>query len=86
MSRALTVYKSKKVVDLYVFVDEGYDIDELPDELRSRLGVLSVALELEMDASTTFQRTTADEIANNLDGQGFHVQLPPPTTFGSTHP
>lgn len=77
MSRPLTVFKSKKVADLYLFVDKGYDIEELPVDLRSRLGALDVALELEMDASTRFQRTTAEEVASNLDNQGFHLQLPP---------
>ncbi|MCR9279957.1 MAG: YcgL domain-containing protein [Pseudomonadaceae bacterium] len=79
MSRPVTIYKSKKVAELYVFVDTGYDIEQLPTELRSRLGVLSVALELEMKPSTTFQRTSADEVTRNLDSQGFHVQLPPST-------
>ncbi len=82
MTRALTVYKSKKVADIYIFVDRDYDVDELPIELRTRLGVLSVALELEMEPSTTFQRTTACEVVRNLDSQGFHIQLPPPTFGG----
>ena len=77
MSRLVTVYKSPRVSDLYVYMDRTAEPTELPSELRSRLGELVVALELKLDPTTRLAVADPVSVLRQIDEVGYYVQLPP---------
>lgn len=77
MKRLVTVYRSAKVADLYLFTDRGMDTDDLPEELRGRLGELTIALEFALTPERSLARSDPATVLGALDEQGFYLQLPP---------
>jgi uncharacterized protein len=71
------IYKSNKAADTYVYLAARDGFSVLPDVLASRLGVLSLVLELELTPERRLARGDARHVLRDLEQQGFHLQLPP---------
>lgn len=72
------VYKSLRKADTYVFLREAGGFDVLPAALAERLGELVFVIEVELSAQRRLAREDVVAVMDNLRGQGFHLQLPPP--------
>lgn len=72
----VTVYKSSRKDETYVFLPVDTAVSELPDELTTVLGKPEQVMTLKLTPERKMARGTAAEIMKSIDEQGFHLQLP----------
>ena len=73
------IYKSLRKIDTYLYFKKPYDIDLLPEELAKSLGKLEFVMELELNPEKKLARGDVMQVAENIEKQGFHLQMPPST-------
>ena len=71
------IYRSRKKTELYLFLAEENNFDEVPKTIMDSFGEPEKSMELEVTESMKFVRTDAKTLLNNLKQHGFHIQLPP---------
>jgi uncharacterized protein YcgL (UPF0745 family) len=72
------VYKSLRRADTFVYLRERDAFELLPPTLAATLGTLSFVIELALSPERKLAREDVDTVIANLQGPGFHLQLPPP--------
>ena len=72
------IYRSKKQLEMYLFLAEEDDFECIPEEVLKALGQLEKAMELELTAESKLARSKPEEVIHNLKERGFHIQMPPP--------
>lgn len=75
--RLVKVYKSRRRVDMYLYVDMAEDLARVPEPLLERFGPPQPALTLKLTRERRLARADAAEVLDALDRQGFYLQLPP---------
>ncbi len=71
------IFKSRKNPDMYLFVREGQDMDELDQMVRERLGELEFVMALDLSEDRPLARTDSTIVRDHIEKLGFHLQLPP---------
>lgn len=77
------VYKSERKTGYYLYVATRDDFSEVPDALLKGLGKLDLALEFDLHADRRLASENAETVLNNLDKQGYHLQINDPMIYGS---
>jgi len=72
------VYKSLRRADTYVYLRERDAFELLPAPLAATLRPLNFVIELALSPERKLAREDVDAVIANLQGPGFHLQLPPP--------
>lgn len=72
------IYRSKKQLEMYLFLAEEDDFECVPEEVRKALGVLEKSMEIELTEDSKLARSKPAEVIANLKERGFHIQMPPP--------
>ncbi|MBJ6137717.1 YcgL domain-containing protein [Marinobacter litoralis] len=72
----VSVYRSTKKMDTYIFVPRGQDWQELPEALRSIFGQPAHAMDLLLTPEKQLARTTGKEVLDALKDKGFFLQMP----------
>jgi len=71
------VYRSNRKPDTYLYLPRKDDFEEVPEALMQVFGEPEFSLEFDL----TPQRSLAQEdpvvVLQNLNDQGFHLQMPP---------
>ncbi len=62
---------------MYVYVKEGTDIKDLPEDLLSLVKQLDHVMDLELNPDRKLAREDVEEVIANLESKGFHLQMPP---------
>jgi len=72
------IYKSQKKEELYLYLSKKDDFSDVPQTLFDSMGKEPVfVMELELSADKPLARENVQVVMNNLEQQGFHVQMPP---------
>ncbi|MGM0516996.1 MAG: YcgL domain-containing protein [Pseudomonadota bacterium] len=71
------IYKSLRNPDMYLFVREGQDLEELDPLVLERLGRLEFVMELDLSADRELARTDTATVRDHIRTLGFHLQMPP---------
>lgn len=72
------IYKSQKKEELYLYITKKDDFSEVPQALYDSMGKEPVfVMELELSPEKPLAREDVNDVINNLQQQGFHVQMPP---------
>ena len=71
------IYKSSKKEDMYLYVPEEDNFDDLPDALTTMFGKPSFVMELLLSPDKKLAKEDSMTVMKNLKQQGFHLQLPP---------
>ncbi|HER35599.1 MAG TPA: hypothetical protein ENO19_09065, partial [Halothiobacillaceae bacterium] len=66
------IYKSRKNPDMYLFVEEGQDLDMLDAMVRERLGELEFVMELDLSEDRQLARTDTTTVRDHIEKLGFH--------------
>ena len=74
------VYASTRKAETYLWLDDPKRLGELPQALGELLGELRFVLEVDLDRARTLPHQDPGQIMDNLDTQGWHLQLPPGET------
>jgi len=71
------VYKSARKADTYVYLRARDDFAVLPPAIAEALGPFVFVMQLELNSERKLARESAPVVMANLQGCGFHLQLPP---------
>ena len=77
MSVSCSIYRSSKRQGMYLYVPSGAPLDELPAALLQYVGRLEHAMDLELSAERKLAQEDVLKVMENLNAQGFYVQMPP---------
>ena len=76
-AREIKVYKTKRTLDLYLYVDAADDLSRVPGPLLERFGRPIEALSLTLTPGRTLARVDAVTVLDQIEQRGFYLQLPP---------
>jgi len=74
------IYRCSAKPDMYIYLAEENGFDAIDGKLKTKLGQLSFAMSIDMDENTKLAKEDPVKIMNNLQSQGFHLQMPSETT------
>lgn len=75
------VYASLRKADSYVWLARRDDFEVVPEALRTLLGPLRFALEVDLHAQRRLPHEDPAHVLANLHEQGWHLQAPPPDSL-----
>ena len=75
--RNVIVYKSVRVADMYLFVDQADGLERVPAALLARFGRPVEALRFELTPERRLSRSEAPIVLGALESKGFYLQMPP---------
>jgi len=73
----ISVYKSKKKDEMYLFVAKQQGFSQLPDSLLKVYGQPEPVFDLLLTPAKKLARADAVEVLNEINEQGFYLQMPP---------
>jgi hypothetical protein len=74
------IYKSRKKDELYLYITEKDNFTKVPQALYDSMGKEPIfVMELDLSPEKPLARENVETVINNLQTQGFHVQMPPQT-------
>ena len=71
------IYRSAKISDTYLYLDQEDGFDVLPPEASKAFGKPELVLALDLAPDRTLAREDVNTVISNLEQQGWHLQLPP---------
>lgn len=71
------IYKSRQTPDMYLFVREDQDLDQLDAMVRERFATLDFVMALDLSGDRPLARTDTATVRNHIEKLGFHLQMPP---------
>lgn len=77
MKMLVEVYRSEKKEGLYIYVERGYDLSQLPAVLLEKVGRLERAMILLLTPEKKLARAKVENVFAAIAEQGFYLQLPP---------
>jgi len=77
MTRSVKVYRSKRQVGMYLFVDAGEELSRVPEDLLKHFGAPVPALDLELSPDRKLAQSSAATVLASIEDSGFYLQLPP---------
>ena len=72
----VSVFRSSKKADTYLYVRRGQKWDELPEALRDIFGQPLHAMDLLLDPEKKLARTTGKDVLDALKEKDFYLQMP----------
>lgn len=70
------IYRSSNKPDLYIYLAEEDNFDEVPRAIFNSLGIVEFSMELELNPDTRLAREDTAIVIKNLEENGFHIQMP----------
>lgn len=86
MKRNCTVYRGSKVAEMYLYVDEKEGLARVPESLLARFGRLEAAMTLELYPQRRLARADVAKVLQQIESQGFYLQMPPQEGVVQTPP
>ncbi|MCL7944491.1 YcgL domain-containing protein [Marinobacter sp. ATCH36] len=71
----VSVFRSSKKIDTYIYVRRGQAWDELPDNLREIFGKPVHAMDLVMTPERKLARTTGKQVLDAIADKDFFLQM-----------
>ncbi len=62
---------------MYLYLREENQFEVVPKPLLKRFGTPVLVMELELHPQRQLAREDVESVVNNLQTQGFHLQMPP---------
>jgi uncharacterized protein YcgL (UPF0745 family) len=75
--RLVKVYKTRRTLDMYLYVDHAEDLTRVPDALLERFGQPELALTLTIGPERRLARADAREVLAQIRTTGYYLQMPP---------
>jgi len=71
------IYKSPRKEEMYLYVNQQDNFDEVPEALLKQFGIPVFVMQLSLSADRKLARENAETVIASLKDQGFHLQMPP---------
>lgn len=78
MKRICSIYKSPRKTGTYLYTLKSDGLESVPEGLLGIFGKPVHAFDLVLTPERTLAREDIHQVLEHLDGQGYHLQMPPP--------
>ena len=78
MKRICSIYKSPRKNEMYLYVLNADALKRVPEVLLAVFGPPAHAFDLVLSPERKLSREDIATVLENLDKQGYHLQMPPP--------
>ncbi|MBP3864376.1 MAG: YcgL domain-containing protein, partial [Pseudomonas sp.] len=77
MKRICSIYRSTKRNEMYLYVLKADALERVPEPLMLAFGKPIHAFDLVLTPERTLSREDITKVLENLETQGYHLQMPP---------
>jgi len=77
LKRICSIYRSPKRNEMYLYVLKSDVLKRVPPELLVAFGKPAHAFDLVLSPERALSREDINVVLENLDSQGYHLQMPP---------
>lgn len=77
-SQDCVVYRCSKQSEMYLYVRSDYELEDLPEGLKSQMGRLTQVMELTLTHQRKLARVDVQAVISQLKNTGYFLQMPPP--------
>ncbi|AGI23473.1 YcgL domain-containing protein [Pseudomonas sp. MT3] len=77
MKRICSIYKSPRKNEMYLYVDKREALTRVPEALIAVFGPPQHTFDLVLSPERQLAREDIDKVLENIEKQGFHLQMPP---------
>ena len=77
MKRICSIYRSSKRAGMYLYVLKSDELERVPEGLLAVFGKPLLAFNLVLTPERKLQQEDIVQVLENLDKQGYHLQMPP---------
>lgn len=74
----LSVYKSRKRDEMYLYVPKADGLKKLPEALLQIFGAPEHVMDLPLMPGRSLARVDVDKLRHEVEANGFYLQMPPP--------
>lgn len=85
MKRLCSIYRSPRKREMYLYVDKREALSRVPAALLDVFGTPQLAFDLVLWPERRLAREDTARVLENIQKQGFHLQLPPAEEAGVEH-
>lgn len=78
MKRICSIYKSPRKREMYLYVDKREALARVPEGLLSAFGAPQHVFDMLLTPERKLAREDAAKVLENIEKQGYHLQMPPP--------
>ncbi len=78
MKRICSIYRSPRKHEMYLYVLRADALSRVPEALLGAFGAPVHAFDMVLTPERTLAREDITKVLENLDNQGYHLQMPPP--------
>lgn len=78
MKRICSIFKSLRKDGMYLYVDRSEALARVPESLLAAFGPPQLAFDLVLTPERKLVREDITTVLENIEKQGFHLQMPPP--------
>jgi uncharacterized protein len=78
MKKICSIYKSPRKNEMYLYVLKADALKRVPEALLAAFGTPQLCFEMILTPQKTLAREDIAVVLENLDKQGYHLQMPPP--------
>jgi len=77
MKRICSIYKSPRKNEMYLYVLKSEALKRVPEALLAAFGAPQHVFDMLLTAERQLAREDIHQVLENLDKQGYHLQMPP---------
>ena len=78
MKKICSIYKSPRKNEMYLYVLKADALKRVPEGLLAAFGTPQLCFEMILTPEKKLAREDIALVLDNLDKQGYHLQMPPP--------
>lgn len=78
MKKICSIYKSPRKSEMYLYVLKAEALSRVPEGLLGAFGAPRHAFDMVLHAEKKLAREDIHKVLENLEKQGYHLQMPPP--------
>lgn len=78
MKRICSIYRSPRKSGMYLYVERSEALARVPEALLAAFGPPQLAFDMVLTPERKLAREDITKVLENLEKQGYHVQMPPP--------
>lgn len=77
MKMLCSIYRSSRKPGMYLYVPRDQGLAKVPDELKTLFGKPEHAMDMVLTEQRKLVKEDILQVLENLQGQGYHLQMPP---------
>lgn len=78
MKKICSIYRSPRKNEMYLYVLKADELKRVPEGLLAAFGTPQLAFSLVLSPDKPLAREDIHKVLENLETQGYHLQMPPP--------